>query len=75
MHSRVAPIRSTTLAPAVTAAHAHTTPGDAATTLSFDEIVTPISNKRDQMPAFGRAYKPEDLQDVAAYIVGQLRAK
>jgi len=25
------------------------------------------------MPAFGRAYKPEELHDVAAYIVEELK--
>lgn len=29
---------------------------------------------RDQMPALGRAYKPEDLQDVAAYVLERLAA-
>jgi alcohol dehydrogenase (cytochrome c) len=44
----------------------------ATTKLSQEEIVTTIGNGRDQMPAFGRAYKPEDLQDVAAYILEYL---
>ena len=42
-----------------------------ATTL-LAELVTTIGNGRDAMPAFGRAMRPEDLHDVAAYILGEL---
>jgi mono/diheme cytochrome c family protein len=31
------------------------------------------SNGRDQMPAFGQAYKPEELPDVAAYILAEIK--
>jgi mono/diheme cytochrome c family protein len=31
-----------------------------------------IANGRDSMPAFGRALQPEDLQDVAAFILEEL---
>jgi mono/diheme cytochrome c family protein len=34
--------------------------------------MTTVSNGRNEMPAFGRAMKPEDLHDVATYIVEQL---
>jgi mono/diheme cytochrome c family protein len=44
----------------------------ATTKLNLEEIVMTPSNGPDQMPAFGRAYKPEDLQDVAAYILERL---
>jgi mono/diheme cytochrome c family protein len=33
-----------------------------------------VLQRRDQMPAFGRAYKPEDVQDVAAYVRDKLAA-
>jgi mono/diheme cytochrome c family protein len=45
----------------------------ATTKLSLEEIVTTVSNGRDQMPAFGRAYKPEELQDVADYILAEIK--
>jgi len=31
-----------------------------------------ISNGRDSMPAFGRTYRPEDLHDIAAYILEEI---
>jgi mono/diheme cytochrome c family protein len=34
--------------------------------------LTTIGNGRDAMPAFGRVYKPEDLHDVAAFILEEL---
>jgi mono/diheme cytochrome c family protein len=37
-------------------------------------IVTTISDGRDQMPAFGRAYKPEELHDVSTYAREELAA-
>jgi mono/diheme cytochrome c family protein len=40
--------------------------------LTVADIMTTASNGRNEMPAFGRAYKPEDLHDVATYIVEQL---
>jgi mono/diheme cytochrome c family protein len=43
------------------------------TQLSLAEIMTTIDNGRDQMPAFGRAYTPEDLRDVATFILEELR--
>jgi quinohemoprotein ethanol dehydrogenase len=43
------------------------------TQLSLEELMTTIGNGRDQMPAFGRAYEPEDLHDVAAFILEELR--
>ncbi len=43
------------------------------TQLSLEELMTTIGNGRDQMPAFERAYKPEDLHDVAAFILEELR--
>ena len=43
------------------------------TQLSLAEIMTTVSNGRDQMPAFGRAYKPEELHDVAAYILAEIK--
>ena len=43
------------------------------TTLSLEEIVSTIAAGRNEMPGFGRTYQPEDLHDVAAYIVEELR--
>jgi len=43
------------------------------TQLSLAEIMSTVSNGRDQMPAFGQAYKPEELHDVAAYILAEIR--
>ena len=63
MLSRVAAIRWTAVGIAL-----------ATTKLSVEEIVTTNSNGRDQMPAFGRAYKPEELQDVATYVRDELAA-
>jgi len=36
--------------------------------------VTTLSDGRDRIPAFGRAYKPEDLQDVTTYVREELAA-
>jgi mono/diheme cytochrome c family protein len=33
-----------------------------------------VLQRLDRMPAFGRAYKPEDVQDVAAYVRDKLAA-
>ena len=41
---------------------------DLFTRLTLAEIMTTVSNGRDQMPAFRRTYKAEDLHDVAAFI-------
>ena len=38
------------------------------------EIMTTVVNGRNDMPAFGRTYKPEALQDLASYIL-ELLAK
>jgi len=35
-------------------------------------FVSAGGKRREQMPAFGRVYKPEDLHDVATYVVEQL---
>jgi quinohemoprotein ethanol dehydrogenase len=43
------------------------------TQLSLEELMTTIGNGRDQMPAFGQAYKPEDLHDVATYILQEIK--
>ena len=43
-----------------------------ATTLTLAELMTTIGNGRESMPAFGRAMRPEDLHDVAAYILEDL---
>jgi mono/diheme cytochrome c family protein len=45
------------------------------TKLSLEEIVSTVAAGRNEMPAFGRAYEPEDLHDVAAYIVEKLRER
>jgi alcohol dehydrogenase (cytochrome c) len=42
------------------------------TTLDLAALMTTIASGRDAMPAFGRAYRPEDLHDVAAYILDEL---
>jgi mono/diheme cytochrome c family protein len=34
--------------------------------------MTTIANGREQMPAFGRALRPEDLHDVANYILTEI---
>lgn len=34
--------------------------------------MTTIGNGRDQMPAFRQALRPEDLHDVAAYILAEI---
>ena len=41
------------------------------TALGLDDLMTTIANGRDSMPAFGRVMKPEDLHDVAAYILDE----
>ena len=43
-----------------------------ATTLTLAELMTTIGNGRESMPAFGRAMGPEDLHDLAAYILEEL---
>ncbi len=42
------------------------------TTLSLAELMATIGNGCEQMPAFGRAMKPEDLHDVAAFSLDRL---
>jgi mono/diheme cytochrome c family protein len=42
------------------------------TTLSLEALMTTIANGREQMPAFGRALRPEDLHDVANYILTEI---
>jgi mono/diheme cytochrome c family protein len=42
------------------------------TTLSLAELMATIGNGRGEMPAFGGAMKPEDLHDVAAFILDRL---
>jgi mono/diheme cytochrome c family protein len=38
---------------------------------SLEELITTIGN--GQMPAFGQAYKFEDLHDVATYILQEIK--
>jgi mono/diheme cytochrome c family protein len=45
------------------------------TTLSLAELTATIGNGREQMSAFGRAMKPEDLHDVAAFTLDRLVAR
>ena len=40
--------------------------------LTLAELMTTIGNGRESMPAFGRAMRPEDLHDLAAYILEEL---
>ncbi|MBN1238833.1 MAG: cytochrome c, partial [Gammaproteobacteria bacterium] len=41
-------------------------------TLTLETIVDTVANGRNDMPAFGTVYTPEELQDVAAYILDEL---
>jgi mono/diheme cytochrome c family protein len=41
-------------------------------TLTIADIMNTVSNGRNEMPAFGRAYKPEELHDVAAFILEEV---
>ena len=52
------------------------TPGGAPLTplLTHDAIVQIVTNGRNQMPAFGSALRPQDREDIAAYVL-QLAAK
>jgi mono/diheme cytochrome c family protein len=36
--------------------------------MPLDEIMNIIGNGRNDMPAWGRVYRPEDIHDVAAFI-------
>jgi alcohol dehydrogenase (cytochrome c) len=43
--------------------------------LSIGEIMNTVGNGRNEMPAFGRVYRPEELHDVAAFILEELLAE
>jgi mono/diheme cytochrome c family protein len=40
--------------------------------LTLEDIMNTVSNGRNEMPAFGRVYKPEDLHDVATFILQEV---
>ena len=40
--------------------------------LTLADIMTTVGNGRNEMPAFGRVYKPEELHEVATFILEEL---
>jgi alcohol dehydrogenase (cytochrome c) len=45
------------------------------TALTLQEIMNVVGNGRNDMPAWGRVYRPEELHDVATYILEELLAE